>query len=164
MSKFEKREVDGPNNVGLFALENISKNSIIFRETPFYSFSKKDLVPYMIDENPTGNPDLDAEIRRLKYQIAMASEIYGKTGSSFNEKYPPNVRIYLDRLTAIVTEKGFDSQSKDVQRKWMDLHDAHQDVRKDTTVGIFGLNSEKGKSLNGQIAHCRGFQVGKEKV
>jgi len=163
MSKFEKREVDGPKNVGLFALENIAKNSIIFREIPFYSFNKKDLVRYMTDENPTGNPDLDAEIRRLKSQVAMASKIYGKTGSSFNEKYPPNIRVYLDRLTAIVTENGFKSQSKDVQRKWMDLYDAHQDVRTDTTVGIFGLDSEKGKSLNGKIAYCRGFEVAKKR-
>ncbi len=59
--------------MGLFALEDISKNTIIFRDAPFYSLPTKNVENYMLDKNPTGNPDLDAEIRTLQIQIAMAS-------------------------------------------------------------------------------------------
>ena len=163
MSIFEKREVDGPNNVGLFAIEDILKDTIIIREAPFYSFGMENIMHYMMNENPTGNPVLDKEIRELQTQIGIANKKYHRRGSSFNEKYPPEARVLLDRMAAIISEKDFESKSKDVQEKWLDLHDAHQDVRKDTLIGIFGLKSEKGKSFNGKVAYCRGFDKSKER-
>ena len=163
MSKFEIREVDGPNNVGLFALEDISKYTIIIRETPFYSFGMENIRHYMMNANPTGNPVLDAEIRELQTKIGVANKKYKQRDSSFNERYPSEARILLDRMAAIMSEKDFESESKDVQEKWLALHDAHQDVRQDTLIGIFGLTSEKGKSFNGKIAYCRGFDKSKER-
>jgi hypothetical protein len=163
MSIFEKREVAGPNNVGLFALEDILKDTIIIREAPFYSFGMENISHYMMNENPTGNPILDTEIRDLQKQIGLAHKKCHKTDSSFNEKYPPEARVLLDRMAAIITEKDFEAESKDVQQKWLALHDAHQDVRKNTLIGIFGLKSEKGKLFNGEIAYCRGFDNSKER-
>ena len=159
MSKFEQREVNGPNNVGLFALEDIPKDTIISREIPFYSFSLKNLMHYMSNKNPTGNPDLDAEIRELQIQIQIANKKYHGTSSSFDQEYPSDARILLDRMVAIITENNFELESRDVQEKWLRLCDAHQEVRRDTTVGIFGLSSEKGKTFNGEIGHCRGFDT-----
>ena len=163
MSKFEKREVDGPCNVGLFALEDISKDTIIIREAPFYSFGMENIRHYMMNDNPTGNPILDAEIRELQTKIGVANKKYKQRDSSFNERYPSEARILLDRMAAIISEKDFESKSKDVQEKWLALHDAHQDVRKDTLIGIFGLTSEKGMLFNGKIAYCRGFDNSKER-
>ena len=163
MSKIENREVNGPSNIGLFALEDISKDAIIMRESPFYSFGMENIRHYMMNENPTGNSVLDAEIRELQTKIGIANKKYHKKGASFKEKYPAEARVLLDRIAAIISEKEFESESKDVQEKWLALHDAHQDVRKDTTIGIFGLTSEKGKLLNGKIAHCRGFDKSKQR-
>ena len=163
MSKFEKRKVNGPNNVGLFALEDISKDSIIIREVPFYSFGMENIRHYMMNENPTGNPVLDAEIRELQTKLGIANKKYRKIDSSFSDKYPLEARILLDRIAAIISEKDFELESKDVQEKWLALHDAHQDIRTDTLIGIFGLRSEKGKLLNGQTANCRGFDKSKER-
>ena len=157
MSKFEQREVNGPNNVGLFALEDIAKDSVILREIPFYVFSVENMMQFMASENPTGNPSLDGEIRSLQKQIKNANKQYHGQRSSFNEEYPPEVRILLDRMVAIITEYGFQSESREVQEKWLSLVDAHQEVRKESPVGIFGLSSELGKTINGQIAYCRGF-------
>ena len=89
MSMFEQREVDGPNNVGLFALEDIPKDKIISRESPFYAFNKNDLLLYMTSANPTGNLILDEEIRDLQNQIKIANEQYLRQKSSFNNEYPP---------------------------------------------------------------------------
>ena len=163
MAKVEQREVDGPHNVGLFALQNIRMNSIIFREAPFYSFNVEIMMYYLTNENPTENPILNSEIRELQLQIAIAHKKYNGEGSSFGEKYPPDARKYLDRLASIVAETGFKSESKEVQDKWLALHDAHKDIRIDTPVGIFGLNSEKGLSLNGKIGYCRGFDKSKNR-
>ena len=163
MLKFEKREVNGPNNVGLFALEDISKDTIIIREVPFYSFGMENIRHYMMNTNPTGNPVLDAEIRELQTKLGIANKKYRKIDSSFSDKYPLEARILLDRIAAIISEKDFELESKDVQEKWLALHDAHQDIRTDTVIGIFGLRSEKGKLLNGQIANCRGFDKSKER-
>ena len=115
MPKFEQRNVDGPNNVGLFALEGISKGTIIFRDAPFYSLPPEILNDYMLDKNPTGNPDLDAEIRTLQLHIptAMASFHCRGQSSSFNEEYPPHARVLLDRFFTIVVEEAFKTQSKD---------------------------------------------------
>ena len=157
MAKFEQHEVDGPNNVGLFAVEDILKDSIILRETPFYSFSIENMMHYMTNENPTGNPVLDSEIRELQKQIRIANKKCSGKSASFNEEYPPQVRILLDRIVAIITEKGFELESSDVQEKWLALHDAHKNVRKGSPVGIFGLASEKGKTINGKIAYCCGY-------
>ena len=87
MTKFEQREVNGPNNVGLFALEDIPKDTVISREIPFYSFSLKNLMHYMSNENPTGNPALDAEIRELQTQIQIANKKYHGQSSSFDQEY-----------------------------------------------------------------------------
>ena len=163
MTKFEQREVDGPNNVGLFALEDITKDSIILRETPFYSFSIENMIHFMTKENPTGNIRLDTEIRGLQKLIRKANTKCKGSSSSFNQEYPPDTRILLDRMVAIITEIGFESESRDVQEKWLSLVDAHQDVRKDSPVGIFGLRSDKGKTMNGEIAYCRGFDKQKER-
>ena len=163
MLKFEQREVDGPNNVGLFALEDISKDTMIIREVPFYSLGMESMLHCMMQENPTGNPILDIEIRDLQTKISIANKKYHGRGSSFNEEYPPEARVLLDRMTAIFTEKGFESEPKEVQEKWLALHDAHQDVRNNTLVGIFGLNTVKGKAFNGKIAHCRGFDKCKKR-
>ena len=163
MAKFEKRQVDGPNNVGLFASEDLLKDAVIFREVPFYSFGMDKICNYMVKENPTGDPVLDTEIRGIQKRIRMANYKHKKQGQSFGEEYPPESRMLLDRLQEIISEKGFESASKDVQEKWMALHDAHQNIRKNTTVGIFGLSSEKGKTINGTIAHCLGFDKTKER-
>ena len=48
MAKFEKRQVDGPNNVGLFASEDLLKDAVIFREVPFYSFGMDKICNYMV--------------------------------------------------------------------------------------------------------------------
>ena len=163
MAKIEQREVDGPNNVGLFALENIPKNSIVFREVPFYSFSVETMMYYLTNENPTENSALNTEIRELQLRIAIAHKKYNGEGFSFGEKYPPEARKYLDRMASIVAERGFQSESKEVKEKWLALHDAHKDIRINTPVGIFGLNSEKGLSFNGKIGYCRGFNKSKKR-
>ena len=163
MSKFELREVDGPSNVGLFALEDIPKNNVICRESPFYSFSRENMMHYMVNKNPTSDPVLDAEIRDLQTQIQVANETYHRQKISFGDEYPPKVRILLDRMVAIIAEKSFESESQEVQEKWMSLNDAHKQVRKDSTVGISGLTSENGKQFNGKIAQCRGFDKQKER-
>ena len=162
MAKIEQREIDGPNNIGLFSREDISKDSIVFRDIPFYSFSVKTMMYYMTNENPTGNPILDAEIRDLQMQIALANKRYNEK-TSFGEKYPPEARIHLDRIAAIVAERGFQSESNDVKEKWLSLHDAHKDIRLDTPVGIYGLSSEKGKSFNSKVGYCRGFDKSKQR-
>ena len=117
MSKFEKREVNGPNNVGLFALEDISKDTIIIREVPFYSFGMDNIRHYMMNKNPTGNPVLDAEIRELQTKIGIANKKYRERDSSFSDKYPSEARVLLDRIAAIISEKDFELESKEVQEK-----------------------------------------------
>ena len=97
MSKFEKREVNGPSNVGLFALEDISKDSIIIREVPFYSFGMENIRHYMMNENPTGNPVLDAEIRELQTKLGMANKKYHK------RYHHANLRIQLNKLECLQT-------------------------------------------------------------
>ena len=163
MPKFELREVDGPSNLGLFALEDIPKNNVICRESPFYSFSRENMMHYMVNKNPTSDPVLDAEIRDLQIQIQDANETYLRQKLSFGDEYPPKVRILLDRMVAIIAEKSFESESQEVQEKWMSLNDAHKQVRKDSTVGISGLTSENGKQFNGKIAQCRGFDKQKDR-
>ena len=163
MYKFEQREVDGPSNVGLFALEDIPKQNVICRESPFYSFNRENIMHYMMNENPTSDPILDAEIRYLQTQIRLANEKYQRQKLSFEDEYPPNVRVLLDRMLAIIAEKSFTSESREVQEKWMALNDAHKQVRKDSTVGICGLQSENGKRFNGKIAHCSGFDNQKDR-
>ena len=117
MSKFEIREVDGPNNVGLFALEDISKDTIIIRETPFYSFGMENIRHYMMKPNPTGNSVLDAEIRELQTKIGVANKKFKQRDSSFSERYPSEARILLDRMAAIISEKDFESESDDSVHK-----------------------------------------------
>ena len=163
MEKFEKRQIDGPNNVGLFASEDILKDAVIFRESPFYSFGMEKIMDYMVKENPTGDTVLDKEIRGLQRRLSFANWKHQRRGQSFGKEYPPESRVLLDRLQEIISEKGFESESKAVQEKWMTLHDAHQNIRKDTPVGIFGLSSEKGQAMNGTIAHCLGFDKTKKR-
>ena len=163
MAIFETRQVDGPNNVGLFASEDILKDEVIFREAPFYSFGMEKIVDYMVKKNPTGDPVLDKEIRKLQLRLMEANRKHANQGLSFSEEYPAESRVLLDRLQEIITEKGFESESKEVKEKWMALHDAHQNIRKDTPVGIFGLNSAKGKEINGSIAQCLGFDESKKR-
>ena len=141
MSKFEKREVNGPNNVGLFALEDILKDTIIIREVPFYSFGMENIRHYMMNENPTGNPILDAEIRELQTKLGIANKKYHKRDSSFSDKYPSEARILLDRIAAIISEKDFELESKDVQEKLLELNDEHQDIRTQNIIWILGLRS-----------------------
>ena len=137
MAIFETRQVDGPNNVGLFASEDILKDEVIFREAPFYSFGMEKIVDYMVKKNPTGDPVLDKEIRKLQLSLMHANRKHVSQGLSFSEEYPAESRVLLDRLQEIITENGFQSEPKEVQEKWMALHDAHQNIRKDTPVGIF---------------------------
>ena len=75
--------------------------------------------------NPTGNLILDEEIRDLQNQIRIANEQYRRQKLSFNNEYPTNVRILLDRMLAIIAEKSFESESTDIQEKWMSLNDSH---------------------------------------
>ena len=163
MTKFEKRQINGPSNIGLFASDDILKDTVIFREVPFYSFGMEKVMHYMLKKNPTGHPELDKEIRELQLRINVATRNHENNGSSFGEEYPPESRLLLDRLQEIITETAFESESKNVQEKWMALHDAHQHIRKNTSVGIFGLSSEKGKTINGSIAHCIGFDKSKKR-
>ena len=66
-------------------------------------------------------------------------------------------------MLAIIAEKSFESESRDIQEKWMSLNDSHKQVRQDSQVGISGLTSANGKKFNGKIGHCRGFDKQKER-
>ena len=88
---------------------------------------------------------------KVKRCVLITKIKHANQGLSFSEEYPAESRVLLDRLQEIITEKGFESESKEVKEKWMALHDAHQNIRKDTPVGIFGLNSAKGKEINGSL-------------
>ena len=117
MSKFEQREVDGPSNVVLFALEDIPKQNVICRESPFYSFNRENIMHYMMNENPTSDPILDAELRNLQTQIRLANEKYQRQKLSFGDEYPPNVRILLDRMLAIIAENCVSHQNHEKYKK-----------------------------------------------
>eukprot|EP00392_Amoebophrya_sp_AT5.2_P006457 g6469.t1 len=173
-------EVDGPfeireiseNNIGVFATEDLRAHDVIFREVPFYSSAKEKLIHYMTCPNPTGHFETDQEVRRLGGLIQDAMQRHmGKAG--FNDEYPPEVRAVIDKLIDLINAEACRNDvSEAVRRKWFALHDAHCQVPKTAGkegperpyyVGAFGLTSEKGKTVNGDVGIVKGYDASKDR-
>lgn len=62
----------------------------------------------------------------------------------------------MDRLTEILVVDKFQRVPKELQEKFMSLHDAHNNILAGLAAGcpvtVCGLESEKGKQLNGRTA------------
>lgn len=155
------------NNVGTFATEDIEEGTIILRECPLFPDLQENSSHFNRSPAPTGDAEIDAEIRSLQRVGAMAAKTHEeamsrmeRTGNaSFHEVFPPQARAALDRLSLHAYQHKFNMQPESIKKKWLSLHDAFQDVPMgiESSVGIFGLKSEKGKQLNDTIGTCLGI-------
>jgi len=159
------------NNVGTYVTKDIERGRVILRECPFAKTAEL-VLRFLSTPTPTGNAKSDEEIRSLQHAITTAGQTRQgamlrreKEGSgSFQDLYPPRVRAALDRLCIYAYQHEFDSLPETIQKKWLSLHDAFQDIPlgMETSVGIFGLQSPKGRLLNGTVGTSLGKR-GKDK-
>lgn len=150
----ELRQID-VDNVGLFARRRFAAGEVVFKEEPFYVFDKMQM---MMD--PTGgvaDPADRDELQTLLEQMFVFANTHGhKQGMA---KFPPEAQAVMDRLIEIKTADEFRRCSKNVQEKWMALHDAHHLIpegRDFVVVAATGLTSEAGQRLNGRIGRVVG--------
>ena len=113
---------------------------------------------------PTGNAEVDTEIQSLQRTVRMAAKdretqmLRGGSPEHFSTLFPPNVRTAMDRINEYQARYTFSMMDESIQKKWLSLHDAFQDVPVDMEcpVGIVDLKSSKGQLLNGTIGTSLG--------
>ena len=152
--KCEVRSIDA-NNVGLFATKDIKQHEEIFREVPFFSLDPREMM------SPHVSNAADAqELKRCQDLLEVFANMHlGKEG--FENEFPAEAREVLDRIVEIKAVDAFDRLPIESQVKWMELHDAHQSIPsgRSCVVAIVGLESEKGKALNGRIGKIAGHNA-----
>ncbi|KNC73673.1 hypothetical protein SARC_13768 [Sphaeroforma arctica JP610] len=136
-SAVEVRMTDG-TGWGLFTSHAVRKGDMLLQELPLVVLDIK------YDATP-------ATQQKFQKTIQWASR-WTAQGGPMNE-YPKEFRKLMDDCVCECVQEIFNSQSGDVQRKWMALHDAK--TPNDTVITasklfyLNGLNSEKGRLLNG---------------
>lgn len=163
-----------PNSVGIFATEDIEEGTVIIRECPLFADMLQKMLHFHTSSTPTGVTAIDEEIQSLQHIIRISGQRHQvamlrskrEGNEHFNEMFPVRARAALDKLSVYAYQHEFNQLPESVQKKWLSLHDAFQDVPigMESPVGIFGLKSPKGEKLNGTIGTSLGKRgTGKDK-
>jgi len=153
--KFEVREI-AANNVGMFATRPLKQGEEIFREAPFFSIEPREMM------SPRVSDAADAqELKRCQDLLEVYANMHlGKEG--FQNEFPAEARAVLDRIVEIKAVDAFGRLPEAERVKWMALHDAHQistthhSPRESCVVVVVGLESERGRALNGRVGKISG--------
>lgn len=143
-----------PGNFGIIATKDYEGGEEILRESPFATCGSNGMLELRMLRG-------DRTMAKYKKKIGRFARKYGHLEGA--ARYPPEAKMMMDEATEYATSYLYWQSSNDQQEKWFALHDCHHRCPLDTTVCVFGLESEQGRRLNGRVGRvsCTEQSIGR---